>query len=113
MIGEGGDDDLYGGAGDDFFFFDGVNEGDDTIHDLELGQGGDVIFFTGGNVTAVRFEDLQQNVGGTSATDTLLTYVVNGLDAGTITIIDHDATAVEAGREHIRAVIAMHLDLRR
>ena len=97
LIGEGGDDDYYGGAGDDFFFIDGVNEGDDTIHDLELGQGGDVIFFTGGNVTAVRFEDLQQNVGGTSATDTLLTYVVNGLDAGTITIIDHDATAVEAG----------------
>ena len=92
LIGEGGDDDLYGGAGDDFFFTDGVNEGNDTIHDLELGV--DVIFFTGGNVTSVRLEDT--TAGGTAATDTLLTYQVNGVDAGTITIIDHDAATVEA-----------------
>ena len=94
MIGEGGDDDLYGGAGDDFFFHDGVNEGNDTIHDLELGAGGDFIFFTGGNVTALRLADASANVGGSAATDTLMTYIVGGVEAGVITIIDHDAQSV-------------------
>ena len=95
LIGEGGDDQFWTGGLDgaaDFIFLDGINEGDDTIHDLELGV--DVIFFTGGNVTSVRLEDT--TAGGTAATDTLLTYQVNGVDAGTITIIDHDAAAVDA-----------------
>ena len=95
LIGEGGDDQFWTGGDDgfaDFIFLDGINEGEDTVHDLELGV--DVISFTGGNVTAVRYEDV--DAGGTAATDTLLTYQVNGIDAGTITIIDIDAATAEA-----------------
>ncbi|MEM1297977.1 MAG: calcium-binding protein [Pseudomonadota bacterium] len=90
LIGEGGDDDLFGGAGADAFFFDGVNEGDDTIHDFELGA--DLIFFTGGSVTSARLANTDAN--GNGVTDTLLTYFIGAAASGTITIIDHNAQTV-------------------
>ncbi|MEL7088326.1 MAG: di-heme oxidoredictase family protein, partial [Planctomycetota bacterium] len=99
LIGEGGDDDLFGGAGSDAFFFDGV-DGNDTIHDLELGV--DLIFFTGGNFAALSEltltgVDADDDEAGTGVLDdTLISYEVGGV-ASSITIIDHDVAAVEAG----------------
>ena len=92
LIGEGGDDDYFGGLGQDSFFLDGINEGNDTIHDLELGV--DMIQFTGGNVTAYRLDDIDANNDGIM--DTLMTYEVDGAVTGTITIMNHDAAAIEA-----------------
>ncbi|MEM1298908.1 MAG: calcium-binding protein [Pseudomonadota bacterium] len=93
LIGEGGDDDLFGGEGGDVFFFDGVNEGNDTIHDLELGL--DLIFFTGGNLTRedVTFADTDAN--GDELTDSVLSYETGGV-AASITFINIDAATVEA-----------------
>ncbi|MFK7944886.1 MAG: hypothetical protein AB8B85_18525, partial [Paracoccaceae bacterium] len=63
-------------------------------HDLELGI--DFIFFTGGNLVDGDLTFVDTVAGGTAATDTLITYEVGGV-AGSITVIDHDAAAVEAG----------------
>ncbi|MFK7943898.1 MAG: calcium-binding protein, partial [Paracoccaceae bacterium] len=88
LIGEGGNDELYGGAGADFFFFDGDDD-QDTIHDLELGV--DVIFFTGGNVAAGDVTFADTDADGNGVTDTVMSYF-----SSSITVIDHDAAAVEA-----------------
>ncbi|MFK7943957.1 MAG: G8 domain-containing protein, partial [Paracoccaceae bacterium] len=91
LIGESGNDDLYGGAGADAFFFDGNNEGHDTIHDLELGL--DAVFISKGVLTELVFTETDADGNGVS--DTLVTMLGGGGDQS-ITIIDLDAATVEA-----------------
>lgn len=78
LIGEGGNDDYFGGGGGDVFFFDGLREGDDTIHDFEAGI--DIIAFFGGNITQT--SQVQTSLldldGDTAADDALLTYSSGG-----------------------------------
>ena len=95
LIGEGGNDQFWTGGADgfaDFIFLDGINEGHDTIHDLELGL--DVIFFTGGNIALedVTFGDTDAD--GNGVNDALITYIGGGVTQ-TITVIDIDAATVE------------------
>ncbi|MEM1297883.1 MAG: calcium-binding protein [Pseudomonadota bacterium] len=93
LIGEAGDDDLFGGAGADVFFFDAVNEGDDTIHDFELGT--DLVFFTGGRLSGpgdVTAEAV--DVGGDAGLeDARISYVVDGF-ASSLTVLDTNVDAL-------------------
>ncbi|MEM1298772.1 MAG: hypothetical protein AAGH68_05775 [Pseudomonadota bacterium] len=93
LIGQGGDDDLFGGDGGDVFFFDGVNEGDDTIHDFELAA--DQILFTGGLFTnlsqfAITTEDAD---GDLAADDAVLRYSADGFDSS-LSILNVTATQI-------------------
>ncbi|MEM1298233.1 MAG: Ig-like domain-containing protein, partial [Pseudomonadota bacterium] len=93
LIGEGGNDLMFGDAGADVFFFDAVNEGDDTIGDFELGT--DLVFFTGGRLSGpseVTAETVE--VGGDAAlADARISYEVDGF-ASSVTVIDTDVDAL-------------------